>query len=235
MDTNCQIAAASVIGREHRRTDRPCQDAFAVRRGERAVVAVVCDGCGSGAHSELGARLGANLLAAALVRRLDRGEAVAAVATWRGACDEVVARLAGLVPLLGDDARAAIARHLLFTVLAAAVTADGAAILAIGDGVIVVDGVPRVLEADDNAPAYLGYELLGAPAALELTAPPSPSSIVLGTDGALPLLGELVALDGDDRLFTHPDALRRKLAIAGREPGLLGDDATVVALRRRAA
>lgn len=234
MNTNCEIAAASVIGREHRRTDRPCQDAFAIRRGARAVVAVVCDGCGSGAHSELGARLGANLLASALLARLERGDRVAERATWRGACDEVVARLGELVPVLGDDARAAIARHLLFTVLAAAITADGAAILAIGDGVIVVDGVARVLEADDNAPAYLGYELIGAPVALDVTAVAAASSIVLASDGARPLLAELVELDRDDRLFANPDALRRRLAIAGREPGLLGDDTTVVALRRRA-
>jgi hypothetical protein len=227
------MAAASVIGREHRRTDRLCQDAFAIRRGERAVVAVVCDGCGSGAHSELGARLGANLLAAALIARLERGADVADRATWRGACDEVVARLAALVPALSDDPRAAIARHLLFTVLAAAITGDGAAVLAIGDGVIVIDGEARVLEAEDDAPAYLGYALLGAPPALDLTAVTA-TSIVLATDGARPLLDALVALRGDDRVFRHPDALRRRLAVAGREPGLLVDDATVVALRRRA-
>ena len=232
MDTKYEIACGSVIGREHRRTDRPCQDAFAVRRGERAVVAVVCDGCGSGAHSELGARLGANLVASAMVERLERGEGVAEWATWRGACDEVVARLGELVPVLGEDAGAAIARHLLFTVLAVAVTDDGAAVLAIGDGIVVVDGAARVIEAEDNAPAYLGYELVGAPVALDVRGLAAPRSIVLASDGAAPLVGALCGLAAEDRMFRNPDGLRRMLAIAGREPGLLVDDATVVALRR---
>jgi len=235
MDTKWKTAAATVIGREHRRTDRPCQDAFAIRRGARAVVAVVCDGCGSAAHSELGARLGANLLAAALVARLDGGAGVAERATWRGACDEVIAQLAALVPALDADPTAAIARHFLFTVLAAAIGDDGAAILAIGDGVIAVDGAVRVLEAEDDAPGYLGYELLGRPAQLELTALPAPSSIVLASDGARPLAAELAGLAGEDRLFANPDALRRRLAIAGREPGLLLDDTTIIALRREAS
>src|SRR5688500_8156879 len=124
MNTMCEIAAASVIGREHRRVDRPCQDAFAIRRAAGATVVVVCDGCGSGAHSELGARLGANLLAAAM---LELGD-------WGAACDRVLAQLAALVPLLGDDA---IERHLLFTIVAAAITPAGASILVVGDGVVI--------------------------------------------------------------------------------------------------
>src|SRR5688500_16603395 len=151
MDTNSWgVAAASVIGRDHRRLDRRCQDAFAIRRGHATVV-VLADGCGSGAHSELGARLGANLFATALAARAtgDIG--------WRAACDEVLDRLAALVPVLGDDA---IARHLLFTLVAAVVTPDRAEVLVIGDGIVAIDGDLHVLDSPDDAPAYLAYELL---------------------------------------------------------------------------
>jgi len=224
-----EIAAASVIGREHRRVDRPCQDAFAVRRGERGVVAVVCDGCGSGAHSELGARLGANLVARVLGERLEAGADLTDVAVWRAACDEVVARLAALVPdLTADgDPRAAIGAHLLFTVLAVALLPEGAAVLAIGDGVVIVDGDVTVLEAEDNAPAYLGYELVGPAIALDLRWIPGAQTVVLASDGALPIVADLADLP--ERVFANRDALRRRLKLAQTI-----DDATAVVVRRRA-
>jgi len=237
------VAAASVIGREHRRTDRPCQDAFTIRRTSAATVVVLADGCGSAPHSELGARLGANLLATALAARLDAGASVHARATWRAACDEVLEHLAGLAAQLGDDA---IARHLLFTLLAAAVTADGAAVFAIGDGLLAIDGDLRVLTSDGDAPAYLGYELLGRTVPVELIATPDARTLALATDGAAPLAGDLATMAAEDRLYAHPDALRRRLARASREEleidweraevvrrgGLLADDTTVALLRR---
>jgi hypothetical protein len=263
VDVDVDVAAATVIGRNHRRADRPCQDAHAVRRSRAATVVAVCDGCGSGGHSELGARLGAHLFTAALLVRLDGGAAVDDPRVWRAACDEVLDRLAELVPVLAPDrdAGAAIAEHLLFTLLAAAVTPDGAAILAVGDGIVIVDGDVRVLEAADDAPAYLGYELVGPPQPVVVTAAPAARAIVLATDGARPLLDhagaplpagrgtvlDLVAACADDRLFRNPDALRRRLAVASQEVvdvdwtagrlvrtgGLLTDDTTVVAIRRR--
>lgn len=257
MNTKSDVAAATVIGADHRRADRPCQDAFAVRRAGDAVVVVVCDGCGGAPHSELGARLGANLLATALVARLGRG-APDDAAWWRAACDDVIAALGGLVPALGAPP-AAIHDHLLFTVLATVVTPDTAAVLAIGDGVIVLDDDVRVRH--DDAPAYLAYELLGAEVPRELVVAPGAASIVIASDGAaalLPRAGELLPGDrgplldlarvaADERLFANPDALRRRLAVASqdttevepasgrvvRRGGLLTDDTTVVVIRRR--
>ncbi|MFN7131809.1 MAG: protein phosphatase 2C domain-containing protein, partial [Myxococcales bacterium] len=73
MEATLQIAAGSVIGRLHANAGRNNQDAFDVSVGPEVAVAVVCDGCGSGARSEVGAVLGARLLTAAL-----RTEAAAA-------------------------------------------------------------------------------------------------------------------------------------------------------------
>lgn len=55
--------AASVAGRAHRRLGKNNQDAAAVSHGDGFTVAVVCDGCSSGAASEVGAKLGARFLA----------------------------------------------------------------------------------------------------------------------------------------------------------------------------
>lgn len=247
-----EVAAGSALGREHRRTDRPNQDAFAIRRSAGAVAAAVCDGCGSGAHSELGARLGANLLAASALARVAPLADLADEVAWRGVCDEVLARLEPVVAALAasDDAaarRAAVAEHLLFTALVAVVTPAGAAVLAVGDGVVVLDGAVTVLGDGDDAPGYLGYELCGGTVERAVIAAPGADTLVLATDGARGLLDhagaplpggrgpvlDLAALAGEPRVWRNPDALRRRLAVASAgDGGVLHDDTTVVALRR---
>ena len=73
---NTNTAAASVIGARHQRAGRNGQDAAVVVTGEDVAIAVVCDGCSSGASSEVGARLGAMVFAQKLRARLEAGECV---------------------------------------------------------------------------------------------------------------------------------------------------------------
>jgi hypothetical protein len=61
---------ATVTGARHLRVARNGQDAAAAASGPGWAAAVVCDGCSAGAYSEVGARLGAALVVAALARRL---------------------------------------------------------------------------------------------------------------------------------------------------------------------
>ncbi len=58
MELPFQIAAGSVTGQRHLAARRNNQDAFAWWSGRDGLVAVVCDGCSGGAHSEVGAKLG---------------------------------------------------------------------------------------------------------------------------------------------------------------------------------
>ena len=64
--TALALAGGSVTGRLHVAAGRPNQDAWHWVATDAALVACVCDGCGSSPHSELGAQLGARLLASAL-------------------------------------------------------------------------------------------------------------------------------------------------------------------------
>src|SRR5690606_22784578 len=70
------IAAASVIGREHARAGRNNQDAFSLLAQGEVLAAVVADGCGSGAHSEVGAQLGARCVAQAVLAVASEGVSV---------------------------------------------------------------------------------------------------------------------------------------------------------------
>ena len=248
MDTNeIALAAAAVTGARHVRAQRNGQDAVATWRGEHASVVVVCDGCGSSASSEVGAGLGARLFARALGELLDGGAAVDDAATWTAARERVRGALVELVTRLAGDA---LHDQLLFTIAAAAACGDAGAVWILGDGAYAFDGDVRTIGPfADNAPPYLGHDLLAWPpqAACFALAPRDWRSIVIATDGAAEL--DLAAIARDARFVTHPDALRRHLVVQARAservewdarriartPALLQDDCAIGILNRSAA
>lgn len=217
MHTKLEVAAASVIGARHARAGRNGQDAAAAwSEGERGVV-VVCDGCGSGASSEVGARLGAQLVIAAGAARLRAGEEAAAI--WAGVRAEVVAELARLVERMPGDRAQAVHDHFLFTIVAAAWDAGGVAVWAVGDGAYAFGARVTVLGPFvDNQPPYVAYDLLGMPAAAHLeVADRACGFVMVATDGVAEVgLDELVHPAARERFLAHPDALRRQLAVLAR-------------------
>jgi hypothetical protein len=262
MDTIAiRAAAASVTGARHARSARNGQDAAVALPapmrahelghrvddvGRDVAVVVVCDGCSSGASSEVGARLGALLFARSLGARLRGGSSVTAVETWAGVRADVVRALTELVERMPGDRERAIRDHFLFTIVAAAATRDGGAVWALGDGAWSFGDHTRVLGPfADNAPPYLGYDLLGDPQPAHFeVAPASCASIVIATDGALDLETGVERFTAD-RYLDHPDALRRELAVLARaseridwaerrvvrRPALLQDDCAIGILR----
>ncbi len=253
-----ELAGGSVAGADHVRTGRANQDAFTWRRGERALVAAVCDGCGSGRHSEVGAKLGARLLTDAAARLLDAGAPAGEASTWSRVRRDLLAQLRLLANAMGGSLTDTVADYFLFTVVGVAVTPAQTVIVAAGDGLFAVNGVARQLGPfPGNQPPYLSYDLVGdepgPPLAIEARLPTAEvGSVVIGTDGAVDLpAGELSvhALCTDPRLFRNRDAVRRRLALLAAERvtadwqdrrlvrarGRLPDDTTVIALRRGAA
>jgi hypothetical protein len=271
--TTFEAVGGSVPGRAHARAGRNNQDAHAWWLSGEAAVAVVCDGCSGAPRSEVGAQLGARLLVEALAAQLRAGDDLArpAVVLAR-AGGEVLAQLRALARALGGDPARAVAEHFLFTVVGAAIAASHACLFALGDGFAMVNGERLALGPyPGNEPPYLAYALLDdAPRASHALAvlrelPASAvQTILLGTDGVLDLeaaaaagrrlpgRAELVApperLAQEERTFSNPDALRRRLTQLGRdaprpasagagaaarlEHGLLPDDTTLVVLRR---
>jgi len=265
MNTNPNVRAtsASVIGARHQRASRNGQDAAATFVQDGVAVAVVCDGCSSGTSSEGGARLGARWFAERLGQALVAGASVEDRATWEGARCDVATRMRTLAkgfdaaPASGAagadaidaDAIDADGVHdlLLFTIVAAAITAEGAAVWALGDGAYGHDGRVRVLGPfADNAPPYLAYDLLGDPREAHFEVLPSARRVVIATDGAQDLDYDLAAFGAIS--LTNPDSLRRRLAILARgeeriawgegrvyrTPAVLQDDCAVAILERLA-
>jgi hypothetical protein len=253
-----EAVAAAVTGARHLRASRNGQDAAAVwssppvHGAAGAMVAVVCDGCSSGASSEVGARLGASLFARAVGDRLQRGASISDQATWEAARDDVTRTLAELVRHLPADPDAALHDSFLFTVIGAAMTDDDAAVWAIGDGAYAIDDRACLLGPfADNQPPYLAYDLLGTRHTAHFEAARDSVSIVIATDGVLELAGEdlhaqVVTTFAARELVEHPDRLRRRLALLARPservdwearrvvriPAAVQDDCAVAVLRR---
>lgn len=215
--------AAAVTGARHALVARNGQDAAAAWTGDDAAAVVVCDGCSAGASSEVGARLGAGLVVRGLATRLAAGVRPSDPALWTAVRAEVGAVLAELVARLPGES---IHDCLLFTIVAAAARDDDAAVWVLGDGAFCVGGATRVLGPfDDNQPPYLGYDLLGAPRAAHFEVV-GPGPIVIATDGVCEL--ELARF-ATAKLASHPDALRRELAVLARRPERIDwDDRRVV-------
>jgi hypothetical protein len=239
------IAGGSVVGRAHRRAGRGSQDAFASAHAGGAAIAVVCDGCGGGARSEVGAAIGARLWTAAIAAQVETGAGV----DLDRARDAVLAQLGALAIALGGALDEVVRTHLLFTTVVAVWTPARLEVRAIGDGVIAIDGlVTTVGPFADNEPPYLAYGLLGATPPWSCTIARASSdarTVLIATDGAT-ALAELAPFTDDARWFAHPDALRRRLAVINREELIydaargaierrgapLDDDTTIVVMRR---
>jgi hypothetical protein len=172
MDT-IMAASAAVTGARHLRMARNGQDSAASWLGDRAGAVVVCDGCGAGASSEVGARLGAQLVIGAIAAGLARGLRPSEL--WCGVRARVGAVQAQLVEAMPGDCATAIREHFLFTIVAAAVAGDEVAVWAIGDGGYGFGGPLRALGPfADNAPPYLASRsTTSSPRWGSATAPPT--------------------------------------------------------------
>ena len=233
------IAAGSVTGRDHVLAGRNNQDAYHWACLPQAVMAVVCDGCGSGKHSEVGAQIGARLLIEAMARALQGP----ARAFWDCVRQDVLTQLRCLAEQLGGSFPSTVQDYFLFTIVGALVTPRRTFCFSLGDGVMIVNGDQiRLGSFPDNAPPYLAYELFdvhnGTPSALSqefwmqrVWPTTAVQSIVLGTDGLETFLraatrripgkptavGPLQQFWQEERYFTNPDAVRRTLALVNRE------------------
>lgn len=241
-----ELAAGSVAGRVHRDRGRNNQDAYGIRATDDHIVAVVCDGCSSGPYSEVGARLGPDLVIQSVERTLREWgpdeRRLTEPAFWNVVRGATLWRLERLVLEIGGEPAEIVERYFLFTIVGAVLTPGESALFSVGDGVFAVNGdVTRIGPFPGEAPPYLAYGLFdhlppGRSAwRLDRHVPTEElESFLLGSDGVADLVeagedlasypgfrdrpvGPISALWEDDGYFSNADKLRRHLALANRE------------------
>ena len=105
-----EVAGGTVIGTDHLAVGRPNQDAYAFRAEGRCLAAVVCDGCGSGARTEVGAALGARLVTEQVLGALRQGGDIESPETWEEVRRGTLAPLRAVAAGMGGRLR--LLRHL---------------------------------------------------------------------------------------------------------------------------
>lgn len=241
-----EFAGGTIIGKEHVRSQKNNQDAWRVIIGDKAVIAVVSDGCSAGIHSEVGANLGSRLLAESLHRHLSVSFAsnlslAALEAVLERSRQDALATIRILANTLGGSFSQTIEDFFLFTALGAVITEQETFLFAVGDGVFFLNGeYIELAPYAGNKPPYLSYALvnttLGGPEnfrfqVIRQLPTRELENLVIGTDGARDLVlatGKKLAgqadvvkdptnLWMDNRFFSNPDQLRRYLTQVNRE------------------
>lgn len=252
MPKQFQVAAGSIVGRNHSDplVAKPNQDAFVHHSFEDMSFAIVCDGCSSGTHSEVGASLGARLIEQSISTRL-RDAYQASQNDPEGFLErvrqDVLAEIRVLANRMGGSFTETIGDYFLFTVMGALVTPEWTCVFSNGDGVYFVNGQAHSIGPfPGNEPPYFAYQLVQSkfePQALrfevrEFFSTHELSSLLIGSDGVsdlvstadknLPgrdeLLGDICQFWELDRYFTNSDNVRRRLALANQRSVRLDPD-----------
>ena len=267
------ISAGSVVGAHHRKTFKNNQDAFAVVESEHGVIAVVCDGCGSGKYSEVGAQLGAKYIVNYLAQQLHVDSEVGAELKIDRLAEfkhEWQPLLAGLqqhaVEFLTTIAKnlcpceqfsESILNHFLFTIIGVVITKYQCVVFSFGDGVFSVNGEVTVID-QNNTPEYLGYGVLSEEKRWQfefeiqkIIPTAEVESLLIATDGFDQVyseaetkfkyltgeisVAEFCQFETGPKYLKNRSLLQKRLNVIGLNHGLLGDDTTVVLIRRNKA
>lgn len=233
-----QVFAASAVGSSHIASGLPCQDAFAHQVVDDVLCAAVCDGAGSAAAADQGARHLAQGVVAALVRRLaQRPELPSLTASdLRDELETIIHALRGELKACADQAGRALSEY-ASTLVGVVARPDQGWLFHIGDGLAVAcpraEGAPEQVSRPENGEyANETYFVTGETwqAHLRLTPICEPvSTVVLMSDGAAPFSMQ-PNLAGLFRPFMDPVAqyLRSATTAEGDEAlaGLLADPRT---------
>lgn len=145
-------------------------DAHQVLQTATHSLGIVCDGCGSGEHSEVGAKIGALLLKARLNEYVSRlchrkfEEVLPDLEIYlERARQDVLAYIRTQVLSFGGSMSDFVKNYYLFTVMGFIICADWTAIFSIGDGVFMLNEETVVTNSGEaNEPVYLSYEITGS-------------------------------------------------------------------------
>lgn len=235
-----EVAAGSILGKNHRRVGKNNQDAWAILTPVQTIIAVVCDGCGSRPCSEVGSQLGAQLTVKTIATMLSAERTAEDDLFWQDLHEALLEGVQDWQRRLGLDSQLLL-DYFLFTMMGCLMTPETTWVFGLGDGVFAInEQIQQIGPFADNAPPYLAYGLYWAeekgtnPLQLQIYDQQPTNqvqSLLIGSDGVGDLIeaaeaclpgqveqvGHLSQFWGCDRYFRNPDGVRRRLAQINRE------------------
>jgi len=241
-----KVSGGSVPGTDHTKPGKPGwvnnHDSFGWSQlSNDCLVAVVCDGCGSGAHSEVGAKLATQISLDLLSDATNRYMIETALKESSQTINLervktlLTSQIGVLAHSMGRSFSMIINDYFLFTMVGCIVTPVKTFLFSVGDGVFVLNGeVVRLGPFPDNAPPYISYNLLGRKVDIDVNRTIATSdlqSLIIGSDGAVDLIeaenkliprseekvGNILQFVSDDLYFKNKDAVRRRLSLVNKE------------------
>jgi len=240
-----ESASSSVAGTYHIKTNKNNHDSFFYIEHPDHIIAVVCDGCGSGQHSEVGSNMGVTSLAWELTRSgLHRaGDDIEKVNELLESVRHLmVERISSCAYRVGLPFVKVISEYFLFTIVAVVIGRKNTYVISLGDGSYNLNGITTTIGPfENNAPPYIAYGAVADKLSRiteddlhfvvnEVIPTKDLQSIVLGTDGIddfigaenkkIPgkdeLVGPLSQLWTNDLFFKNHAALERRLCLINR-------------------
>jgi hypothetical protein len=237
-----EIAGGTVAGRDHVRIGKNSHDAYSWFHKD-LIVAVVCDGCGSGEHSEVGAKIGAKIVVDQVLRhyRAEPGSFPYATMKNPGLGNvqrSILINIQSIAEAMAGSFSKNVSDYFLFTIIGVLLDPkEGQAfIFGCGDGIFYVNDVPTTLPSLNNAPPYLAYNLVETNRPMPelgmfwMGSIDTVKSILLGTDGVADLvrssdkpipgreekIGPISQFWEKDGFFKNPFSIGHKLALINR-------------------
>ena len=238
-----ELATGSVLGRNHILAEKNNQDALHYFSLPALTIAIVCDGCGSSKHSEIGAKIGSRLITESISRHAnDFNQSNKIALALESVRQDVLSQIRTLSIAMGDNFNQTIIDYFLFTAIGVIITPKLTTTFYLGDGLTIINGVLSTFGPfPNNEPPYLGYGLLNSSKVTLrseliqfqinlLTTTADVQSILIGTDGLndlirveqqkLPgteeLVGPISQFWENDKFFKNPDMVRRRLSVINR-------------------
>ncbi len=223
-----KFISGTVIGQNHVKSKKNCQDALFTVEQKDLVVAVVGDGVGDpvdSPYSEVGARIGVTAIANQIASRL------LSTSRWRwnhhlqgrDFWNQVNVHTLNLIEDtalgMGGSRSRAIIKHFLFTIVGMVLTPDQTLFFGVGDGNYFLNGkmYEMFVKDVDNNPPCLAYSLVGTTSS-RIT-PEDMQIRVRHTISTKSVQSAMIATDGIEWLLKDPNKVvpGTKVPVGGPE------------------
>ncbi len=248
-----KYTSGTVIGKSHRDKNMNNQDAHAIYSSDKITAGIICDGCGSEPHSEVGAVLASKFILSSLVDNVSLDDPLEILSNIE---NDLLSKIHSIAD--ASDAfeyKQYVYDHFLFTIMGFLITKKRTYIFSFGDGMYALnDEVHRIGPFLYNAPPYIAYNLFNSDERFVLQEDVKTSTVknlFIGSDGMCDYLDlgiviipknkkELSPVShfwNNEKYFANNCLVNNYLRLVNwptkDSHGLLSDDTTLISVRKK--